>query len=160
MTQEKTYISHDAAATEKLGEALGAALRGGEVIELSSDLGGGKTTLVRGLARGAQSSDHVASPTFTVSREYEARDGLRLYHFDFYRLAEAGIVAQELDEVAHDPKAITVVEWSDIVQDVLPENRLQITIQRTGETDRSIILRTPEALAYLMPDKQLIEGEQ
>src|SRR5690606_33786002 len=53
-------------ATERLGERLGKALKGGEVIELASDLGGGKTTLVRGLARGAKSSDKVASPTFTI----------------------------------------------------------------------------------------------
>jgi len=72
-------------ATEQLAEAIGRRLTGGEVIELVSDLGGGKTTFVRGLARGLGSADVVSSPTFTVSKVYKA-DKLELHHFDFYRL--------------------------------------------------------------------------
>src|SRR5262249_35297728 len=119
---EKTTITlrtASAEATEKLGEQIGKRLRGGEVIELVSDLGGGKTTFVRGLARGFGSTAHVSSPTFTISHEYKA--GRRtLYHYDFYRLTEAGIMADELAEAAHDPDAVVVVEWGDIVADVLP----------------------------------------
>lgn len=143
-----TLRTDSAAATEKLGERVGAALRGGEVIELVSDLGGGKTTFVRGLARGFGSTAHVSSPTFTISQEYKA-GGRTLYHFDFYRLHEAGIMADELHEVAHDPDAVVVVEWGDIVADVLPADRITITIRAVTENDRELTVSLPAKRQYL-----------
>lgn len=136
--------------TEALAEKIGKRLKGGEVIELASDLGGGKTAFVRGLARGLGSRNHVASPTFTISREYHAGE-LTLHHFDFYRLSEPGIMSAELAEVLSDPKAVIAVEWSDIVQHVLPEKRLRITFTLTGETSRQLEFSYPPELAYLIP---------
>ncbi|MEK7152518.1 MAG: tRNA (adenosine(37)-N6)-threonylcarbamoyltransferase complex ATPase subunit type 1 TsaE [Patescibacteria group bacterium] len=135
--------------TEQLAEKLGRNLRGGEVIELISDLGGGKTTFVRGLARGLGSPDKVASPTFTISKLYRAGD-LEMHHFDFYRLHEPGIIADELAEVITDPWAITVIEWADVVQHVLPVSRLSISIEQTPTGSRRLIFRCPESLRYLM----------
>jgi tRNA threonylcarbamoyladenosine biosynthesis protein TsaE len=123
-------------------------LRGGEVIELVSDVGGGKTTFVRGLAQGMGSPDKVASPSFTLSREYRA-DKLTMYHFDFYRLSDPGIVANELAEVVDDPLAVVVVEWADIVENVLPADKLTITIKNKGETNREFSFSCPESLTYL-----------
>lgn len=145
--------SSSSEATEQLAEKIGKALRGGEVVELISDLGGGKTTFVRGLARGMGSTDRVASPTFTISRVYEAGDR-EMHHFDFYRLGEAGLMTEELSEVLHDPRIVTVVEWAGIVQDVLPKKRLSITIEKTPTDGRIISLRAPEALEYLMQAAQ------
>lgn len=136
-------------ATEQLAERLGKALKGGEVIELVSDLGGGKTTFVRGLARGAHSQDKVASPTFTISKVYDT-DKFEIHHFDFYRLHEAGIVADELAEVAGDPKAVVVVEWADVVQHVLPEKRLTIVIKQTPEGSRELNFNCHQDLSYLL----------
>lgn len=124
-------------------------LKGGEVIELVSDLGGGKTTFVRGLARGASSSDAVASPTFTISKVYEA-PAFQIHHFDFYRLQDAGIVADELAEVIEDPSIVTVVEWADIVQDVLPEDRLTVTITQTPEGEREMLFSTTSTYDYII----------
>lgn len=118
-----------------LAERLGNLLKGGEVIELVSDLGGGKTTFVRGLARGIGSDDPVSSPTFTINHVYKGTD-VTLYHFDFYRLAEAGVMSEELAEILQDPHGATVVEWGGIVEDVLPADRLTITITATGEESR------------------------
>jgi tRNA threonylcarbamoyladenosine biosynthesis protein TsaE len=143
-------VSTNTAHTASLAEAIGAKLRGGEVIELASDLGGGKTTFVRSLVKGMGSTDNVASPTFTISREYQAR-GLTFYHFDFYRLPDAGLMANELAEVAGDPKAVVAVEWAGIVEDVLPAGRLRIEIVATGETERQFTFTYPEKLAYLLP---------
>ncbi len=137
--------------TEQLAAEMGTRLRGGEVLVLSSDLGGGKTTFVRGLARGMGSSDHVASPTFTLSREYQAGD-LTLYHFDFYRLDEPGIVAAELQEFLDDPQAVVAVEWGGVVKDVLPGRRLDIQIERTGETTRIITIAGSAELLYLLQE--------
>lgn len=144
-----------AAQTEALGEQIGSQLRGGEVIELSSDLGGGKTTFVRGLARGAGSTNHVSSPTFTVSQVYDTATR-RIYHFDFYRLGEAGIMSQELAEMFQDPEGIFVIEWSDVIHDVLPADRLTVRLERvsSGEDDRTIVMTTPDSRAYLLAKVQ------
>lgn len=105
------------------------------MIELVSDLGGGKTTFVRGLARGIGSDDPVSSPTFTINHMYKGTE-VTLYHFDFYRLVEAGVMREELAEILQDPKGVTVVEWGGIVEDVLPTRKLVITITATGEESR------------------------
>lgn len=137
--------------TEQLAAAIGAKLRGAEVIELISDLGGGKTTFTRGLVRGAGSVDKVGSPTFTISREYTAPN-FTIAHFDFYRLHEAGIVAAELAELVQNKHYVVVVEWGEIVHDVLPAERLSIDISldRGDENTRHITIRYPAAYAYLV----------
>ena len=142
-------VSASAEQTEVLGESLGRRLRGGEVIELVSDLGGGKTTLVRGLVRGAGSADHVSSPTFTMSKTYEAGP-LHIHHFDFYRLSEPGIMADELAEIINDPHNVAVIEWSDIVQHVLPDERLTVRITQTAEDERAFELHVPAGYSYLL----------
>ncbi|HSX07342.1 MAG TPA: tRNA (adenosine(37)-N6)-threonylcarbamoyltransferase complex ATPase subunit type 1 TsaE [Candidatus Saccharimonadales bacterium] len=145
--------STSSAQTEQLAERLGSKLKGGEVIELISDLGGGKTTFVRGLARGFGSIDRVASPTFTISRVYQA--GPRtMHHFDFYRLPEAGLIAEELAEVIGDRHCVTVVEWANVVQNVLPPTRLTIELRRTDEEGRMLHIHVPDALAYLVEELQ------
>jgi tRNA threonylcarbamoyladenosine biosynthesis protein TsaE len=135
--------------TEQLAERLGRTLKGGEVIELVSDLGGGKTTFSRGLVRGLGSSDTVASPTFTISKVYDAGN-LRVHHFDFYRLHEAGIIADELAEVAGDTHAVTLVEWADVVQHVLPADRLTVTISQTPGGDRTLHFSAPQPVQYMV----------
>lgn len=130
---------------------IGRKLRGGETLELISDLGGGKTAFVRGLVKGAGSHDNVASPTFTISREYEAPD-FTIRHFDFYRLQEAGVVAAELAEFLEDPRTVTVVEWGDIVHDVLPSVRLKLTIRMTGENSRELTFVCPPEYNYLIEE--------
>ena len=143
--------STSSAETENLAERLGSKLRGGEVIELVSDLGGGKTTFTRGLVRGTGSTDRVASPTFTLSREYSAPH-FTVAHFDFYRLAEAGIVADELAEFIGDPAYVCVVEWGDGVQDVLPKDRLTVRIVQKGEDMRDIVLGYTPEISYLVEE--------
>lgn len=135
--------------TENVAGQIGGRLKGGEVIKLVSDLGGGKTTFVRGLARGMGSSDHVSSPTFKISNVYTAPK-LELHHFDFYRLSEPGVIAQELTEVIGQPDTVTVIEWAAVVQEILPDQRLTITIKPTGENDRQLGFSCPEALYYLL----------
>lgn len=105
------------------------------MIELVSDLGGGKTTFTRGLARGIGSEDQVSSPTFTLSNQYRGSE-LTMHHFDFYRLLEPGIMRDEIAEVIDDKQNVTIVEWADIIADVLPAERLTIRITATGEQSR------------------------
>lgn len=148
MDQKIIIETASAAETEQFGEDIGRRLKGGEIIELISDLGGGKTTLVRGLARGAGSGDHVSSPTFTVSKEYNAGD-LVIHHFDFYRLDDAGLLTHEIADLFDDIKAVVVVEWGNVVQHILPDVRLRIEILQKDDTNRDIHLSRPDELAYL-----------
>jgi tRNA threonylcarbamoyladenosine biosynthesis protein TsaE len=127
-------------AMKALGEKLGALLKGGEIIELIGDVGAGKTTLVKGIARGLAIDEDIQSPSFTISRVYDARGGLTLAHYDFYRLHDAGIMANELHETLHDPKTITIVEWADIVGGVLPESRISIHITSPSEESRVLTM--------------------
>ena len=130
--------------TKDLAQKIAAQLKGGEVFELVGDVGAGKTTFTKGLAKGLEVDDEVQSPSFTISRVYDARDDLQLVHYDFYRLTDAGILADELNEMVHDDKTVTVIEWADIVEGVLPVNRLTITFEAPSESTRSITL--PDSL--------------
>lgn len=118
------------------------------MIELRSDLGGGKTTLVRGIARGARSQDAIGSPSFTISREYVCPDFV-IHHYDFYRLAEPGIMADELHDVISDEQAVVIVEWADVAEHVLPAERVIIQISATGDDSRDIAITLPEESVYL-----------
>lgn len=127
-------------ATEDIGEAIGRRLNGGEVIELVSDLGGGKTQLVRGLARGIGSRDAVQSPSFTISRIYKGK-GLEIHHFDFHRLDDPGLMKHELADVIGEKTIVVAVEWADRVSDVLPADRLIIRLAAIDENEREIDLQ-------------------
>jgi len=141
-------ISSDSSrSTEDYAEKLGKQLRGGEIISLVSDLGGGKTTFARGLARGIGSKDHVSSPTFTISKLYKGAD-LNINHFDFYRLGDPGLVQNELLDFI-DSDNVVVIEWPDIVENVLPVNRLTINIESFGDNERRISFSCPIELGYL-----------
>ena len=127
-------------ATREFAQKLGHLLKGGEIIELVGDVGAGKTTFVKGMALGLDIDEDVQSPSFTISSIYDARDGLRLAHYDFYRLAEAGIMSDDLAENMQDPTTITVIEWADIVEGILPENRLTINFETPTEETRRLTL--------------------
>lgn len=125
---------------KRLGEKIGTTLKGGEVFELVGDVGAGKTTFVKGLAKGLAIADDVQSPSFTISRLYSGRDNLELVHYDFYRLTDAGIMTNELAEMVSDPQVVTVVEWADIVEGVLPDEHYRIAITAPTETTRQVEL--------------------
>lgn len=120
---------------------------------LVSDLGGGKTTFVKGLAHGMGYDGVVSSPTFMVSRVYKGKK-LELHHFDFYRLDEGGMVGMELQELTHEPHVVLAVEWGDVVKNVIPMEHIVIKIDRvpSGEDDRTVTVKVPEKFAYLLED--------
>ena len=119
--------------TEKLGENIGQKVQPGTVIALIGDLGTGKTTLTKSIARGLGVTETVTSPTFNIIREY--RSGrLPLYHFDVYRIGDP----DEMFELGYEEyfygDGICVVEWADIIEELLPEDAVVITIDR-GASD-------------------------
>jgi tRNA threonylcarbamoyladenosine biosynthesis protein TsaE len=137
--------------TLSIAEKFGRNLKGGEVIELVSDLGGGKTVFAKGLAKGSGSLDIVSSPTFTISRIYKALK-FNIHHFDFYRLKDPGIVSQELKESIQDDDVVTVIEWADSVKDVLPKRRIEVRISLLSQNKRKILITANQKLNYIFRD--------
>ena len=135
--------------TNQLARVLAKNLVGGEVIEFISDLGGGKTAFVRGVVAVLDSDDQASSPSFTIENIYRCPK-FNIHHFDFYRLTTPGLMAAELAEVQTDKQAVVMIEWPEIVADVLPKQRLTIKINHTDPETRCFSFAAPESLAYLL----------
>jgi tRNA threonylcarbamoyladenosine biosynthesis protein TsaE len=149
MSLQNTIIStEDAADTEAFGVRLGSQLRGGEVIELIGDLGSGKTTLVRGIAKGLESPDHVSSPTFTVYKVYNGGK-LPIYHYDFYRLQDDVVIKNELAEIVAHKQAVIVLEWAEQIGSALPKEHIKITFRTLGEDIRELSVVIPPKCRYI-----------
>lgn len=135
MFQRTTHAPEE---TQRIAERLASMLEPGDIVTLSGDLGAGKTTFTQGLAKGLGVEDSVGSPTFTLIREYDGR--IPLYHMDVYRLGEqAGAEDLGIDEYLYGD-GVSVIEWAEYIRSLLPEDYLQVTIRKTGESDRQIII--------------------
>ena len=110
------------------------------VIELVGDVGAGKTTFTKGLARGLEITKEITSPTFTISKVYENSRGQKLVHYDFYRLENPGIMVEDLFENLQDPQTVTVIEWADTVSEILPANHLRLEILINDDGSRTLNL--------------------
>ena len=108
-------------------------------IELVGDVGVGKTTFTKGLAEGLGVREEVTSPSFTISKVYKMADGGNLVHFDFYRLPEPGLMAEDLTENLNNPDNVVVVEWGESVVDLLPEKHNKVEI-RYNDEGREVII--------------------
>lgn len=124
----------------KAGRDFGKKLQAPAVLELLGDVGAGKTTFTRGVAEGLGIKEAVTSPSFTLSKEYIG-ERYRLVHYDFYRLVDPGIMAENLTETIADSNTITVVEWGQSIQNVLPEHRQTIMIKYVDENTREISIK-------------------
>jgi len=125
--------SHSEKETREIGERLATLLAPGDVITLEGDLGAGKTTFTKGLAKGLDIERNVNSPTFTLIKEYKGK--YPLYHMDVYRLEDSEDLGFEEYFLSN---GITVIEWASRIADQLPIERLDIEIKRTGDESRSI----------------------
>ena len=150
-------VSSGETETVCIGRCIGGLLRGGEIILLDSDLGGGKTALTRGLAEGIESSDDVTSPTFAINQTYTGKN-LRIHHYDLYRLDTLGETEFEMQEFLNDPKAVLVIEWPRLAEPVLV-NKDKITIkinrQKSAVDERLIIIEYPDSLEYAIDADKL-----
>lgn len=126
-----------------LGAELAQLLQPGQTLELIGDVGAGKTTLVRGLARELGVQESITSPSFTISKQYAFPGDRYLVHYDFYRLPDPGIMQEDLLEHLQDPRTLTVIEWSDTVANLLPPDRLVLTITLNDDGTRTVQLNQP-----------------
>ena len=133
------FISNSVADTVSFAERLATTFTGGEVLLLYGDLGAGKTHFVKGLAKGLGVDEVVTSPTFALHNSYEGR--LVLNHFDFYRIEDSEEVAiLGLDEFFYDKHAVSAIEWSENVKDLLPKECVTVKIDKIDENSRKIIV--------------------
>ena len=122
----------DPKETYDLGVKMGEQAQAGQVICLNGDLGVGKTVFTQGFAAGLGITEPVNSPTFTIVQQYE--DGrLPLYHFDVYRIGDIS----EMDEIGYEDcfygQGVTLIEWSELILEILPEHVTEVTIEKDIE---------------------------
>ncbi|MGD8192619.1 tRNA (adenosine(37)-N6)-threonylcarbamoyltransferase complex ATPase subunit type 1 TsaE [Brevibacillus ginsengisoli] len=122
----------DTKETQQFAERLARYLQAGDLLTMEGDLGAGKTTFTQGLARGLGVTDIVNSPTFTIIKEYIGR--LPLYHMDVYRVGD-DVDSLGLDEYFYGD-GVCVVEWASLIQEVLPKERLELTLTVDHEQNR------------------------
>ena len=115
--------------TFSLGQKIGRAATPGQVYTLTGDLGVGKTVFTQGVASGLGITEPVNSPTFTIVQVYE-EGRLPFYHFDVYRIGDI----EEMEEIGYDDyffgEGICLIEWAELIEEILPENRISITIEK------------------------------
>ncbi len=150
-TAKRERLSRSVTETEQLGERLGAALHGGELICLAGELGAGKTAFTRGIGRGWGAAEPITSPTFTLIHEHHrTSDRQTLYHVDGYRLsgaADAWTVG--LDELLHG-EGVVVIEWPENVADALPQERLWMTLDFVDDQTRQLTFQANGAWAVAL----------
>ena len=134
----KSIILHSEEETQNIGYKLGKLLGSGDVICLVGDLGAGKTTMTQSIAKALKVNDYITSPTFNIVNEYEGI--IPLYHFDVYRISHS----EEMYEIGFEEyiygKGACIIEWANLIEDVLPENLLNIEL-KYKENEREMILK-------------------
>ena len=124
--------SHSAEETAQLGEKIGREATPGDVYTLIGDLGVGKTVLTQGIAKGLGIEEPICSPTFTIVQVYE-EGRMPFYHFDVYRIADI----EEMDEIGYEDyfygEGLTMIEWANLIEEILPPVYHQITIEKDLE---------------------------
>jgi tRNA threonylcarbamoyladenosine biosynthesis protein TsaE len=125
----------------EFGRELSGSLRAGDVIALTGDLGTGKTTLTKALALGLGVTDPVTSPTFALINEYGG-GRLKMYHFDVYRIAQGetqDAVRAEMERLGYEEyfygDGVCVVEWADLIEDLLPPDAIRVTLAHTDDPE-------------------------
>ncbi|MDY2880700.1 MAG: tRNA (adenosine(37)-N6)-threonylcarbamoyltransferase complex ATPase subunit type 1 TsaE [Candidatus Borkfalkiaceae bacterium] len=130
------YLSDTPSRTEEIAETYAKTLRPGDVVLLKGEMGAGKTVFAKGVARGLGVTDEVTSPTYAYMNDY----GGKLYHYDCYRLS-SGEDAESLGLTDYFyGKGVCLIEWSENISDVLPENAKTVEIVKISDTERKIFL--------------------
>lgn len=124
--------TNNAKETFELGVRIGKEAKAGDVYTLIGDLGVGKTVFTQGMAKGLEIDEPISSPTFTIVQVYE-EGRLPFYHFDVYRIGDV----EEMDEIGYEDyiygQGVSLIEWSDLIEEILPKRRREITIEKDLE---------------------------
>lgn len=133
-------ITNNENETYNIGIKIGKQLKAGDILSLNGDLGAGKTYLTKGIAKGLGIKDYITSPTFTILNEYKGR--IPLYHFDVYRINDV----EEMYEIGFEEylygNGVCIIEWGSMVEEILPEDTINIKIKNLGEFSREIEIKS------------------
>ena len=147
MSAELVLVSRTPAETQDLAATIAGAMRAGDVVALTGELGAGKTCFVQGAARALGVTDRVTSPSFVLRREYEGR--LPILHMDIYRLTTLQDVVDIGYEEVFDHSRVTFIEWGDAMSPLLPHDHLELEFRlpaadlpvTPGDEERTIVVR-------------------
>ena len=132
MEQIQIIESFSPEDTLELGRKLGREAQPGDVYTLIGDLGVGKTVFTQGIAEGLEIEESICSPTFTIVQVYE-EGRMPFYHFDVYRIGDI----EEMDEIGYEDyffgEGVCMIEWANLIEEILPEKRWDITIEKDLE---------------------------
>ncbi len=136
----KKYSSYNSKVTEKIGKKIAATLKGGETLALIGDLGSGKTTFVKGLARGLGVKNKITSPTFVLFKPYQTKHKKIkwLIHADCYRVQGQEMLKIGLAEYLHQPDTVVIVEWAEKLR-IFPPRTIKIYFNH-GKSDKERII--------------------
>lgn len=130
--KEIIYETFSPEETRELGRKIGIEAKPGSVYTLVGDLGVGKTVFTQGIAEGLEIKEPICSPTFTIIQVYE-EGRMPFYHFDVYRIGDI----EEMDEIGYEDyfygEGICMIEWANLIEEILPERRWDITIEKDLE---------------------------
>ena len=130
--REMIYETFSPEETRELGRKIGAEAAPGSVYTLVGDLGVGKTVFTQGIAEGLEIEESICSPTFTIVQVYE-EGRMPFYHFDVYRIGDI----EEMDEIGYEDyfygEGVCMIEWANLIEEILPEHRWDITIEKDLE---------------------------
>lgn len=135
LNSESDMLDFGAAFAKKLRPS---GQHSAQILELLGDVGTGKTTFTRGLARGLNITTPVTSPSFTISKTYPLPRGRSLVHYDFYRLPDPGLMSDDLAENLKNPNNIVVIEWGQSVQNLLPASRFRLEFAYNDDGSHSV----------------------
>ena len=130
------YTTKNAEETEQLGLKIGHALKKGDVVSLRGSLGAGKTVLAKGIAKALDIHEAIVSPTFTLVQEYDG--SLKLYHLDLYKISGEDEFESMGGEEFLYPNGVTLIEWSEKIETMLPDNTIFIEITISDDESRII----------------------
>ena len=137
----KTVIAHSAIEMEEIGIELGSHMRSGLLVSIVGQLGAGKTTLVKGLARSLLITDVVCSPSYLIARSYTGRSGIVLHHIDAYRVSSLDALAEVgLDAYLPPEEGIAVVEWPDNIEGLVEQSDIVIRIRVLENESREVTI--------------------
>ena len=132
MSSITTIETYSAEETAELGRRMGLEAKPGDVYTLVGDLGVGKTVFTQGIALGLGITEAISSTTFTIVQVYE-EGRMPFYHFDVYRIGDI----EEMDEIGYEDyfygEGLTMIEWANLIEEILPEKRKEITIEKDLE---------------------------
>lgn len=132
------FVSKNENDTIEFANQLAGLLKNGDIIVLTGDLGSGKTKFTQGVLKHFGLEDEISSPTFTIVNEYHRND-VNIYHFDVYRLADSDeFYAIGGEEYLNN--GICIIEWGEIIEDILPNDYIKISFTKDAENDNYRIL--------------------